>query len=981
LSEQEPTLGLKPLPRIGQEFGHFIIEKELPRGGQARVYRAWQSDLQRPVALKLLPASVADTSNSEALMRFRREIENIAQIDHPNIVRVYEAGELEGFPYFTMEYIEGRDTEAITRSGPMGPDEAAAIIEATARAMAEAHKRGIVHRDIKPGNIIVRNDGRPVLMDFGLAQNLTRSEQLTQTGVSMGTPSYMAPEQARGERNRVGIRSDIYALGATLFTLITGKRPVEGENTYELMLKVAESTGPRWPRQAIEDVPPDLRAIVEMAMKPDPLKRYESADAMAEDLERYLHGDWVVARSRGPLSRAWFRARRYVPVAAVLLIALGLAGGMVYTGLNPRDVVNRDGALLEERRWFVEVTQADDHDVETLFGEDGAWTRIGATVQRGGGGEIVLQRTGESPLMISPRDPTCWGDFTLQCNFRVREVPGPLVFRVGMPDDYTEVETAYAITLGAGARDRFELKRLGVPVLSGYRTERLSLVESDTWYRMEILRRAQTLSFALYQAGMDTPIVSFGYEDDFPALVSGRAGDPAYGRQRFAVVADVPELHLRDVTVSHRDGVYPTEALLFSVGHYAEAELRASARLAPALPADADNAARNERAGLFFLRARCREQLGKLDDAYDDLSAAKRLAEDDALRARLFLASSRIETLRENDTAALAQLRVARNNSSTLTGLTSMLYHDAHARARALEDFAPERAMLYYDFVADGALGSPGLIADSLFRSACIRLDVGMAHPPLNEVLVPEALVLLERLDSSSYRRFGGVFVPAMARLFEQRLQDAHVNPAPALDTARALADGADSYGADRSLLHKPLVSAAWLARMLGDAAEPDLTLEAVAWLALPEGDKAADVLLMFQRNLMAEERPEAISREERIEMWQELAASLTVDEPAQGLLAVVADYFIGGALGENDRQRREELLRRAVRRDFEHVPAFWFGDMGPNAFVDYCIALAVAESDHSRATALLETAASTPEAGVLVHLAGRAERWLPLPR
>ena len=167
------------------------------------------------------------------------------------------------------------------------PDEAASLIEQIARAAHDAHRNGIVHRDIKPGNIITRADGTPVLTDFGLAQDLLHSAQLTQTGVSMGTPAYMSPEQARGERNRIGVKSDVYALGATTYTLLTGKRPVAGESAYEIMVKVAENQGPKWTRTEQEDIPADLRAIVEMSMSNDTSKRYYNADAFADDLERF----------------------------------------------------------------------------------------------------------------------------------------------------------------------------------------------------------------------------------------------------------------------------------------------------------------------------------------------------------------------------------------------------------------------------------------------------------------------------------------------------------------------------------------------------------------------------------------------------------------------------------------------------------------------------------------------------------------------
>ena len=387
-SRQDPTdTHLRPLPKVGQEIGKFIIERELPRGGQARVFRAWQTDLTRPVALKILPDSFA--SDADALARFRREVENVARVSHPNIVRIFEAGELEGFPYFTMEYLDGDDCETLLRRGPLNADDAASIMEAISRAVAEAHRKGIVHRDIKPGNVIVRENNTPVLTDFGLAQDVTQSAQLTQTGVSMGTPAYMAPEQARGERHRVGKKSDVYALGATLFTLLTGKRPVEGASAYEAMLKAAAMQGPPWPREAQEKVPADLRAIVETAMQNDPAKRYESAQALADDLERFLRGDWVSARSQSWLSKAFYRVRRYAAVAAVIAISAGLSAGLIISSLENTGTDNRQRRFLPEDKIWPDENAATGDKAQALSDK---WTLAGAKLSRATGSERAYER-------------------------------------------------------------------------------------------------------------------------------------------------------------------------------------------------------------------------------------------------------------------------------------------------------------------------------------------------------------------------------------------------------------------------------------------------------------------------------------------------------------------------------------------------------------------------------------------------------------
>ena len=964
-------LNIKPLPKLGQEVGRFLIERELPRGGQARVYRAWQTDLQRAVALKLLPSSYA--ADDDAAARFKREIENVGRISHPNIVRVYEAGDIDGHPYFTMEFLEGQDAETIIKKGPLDPDEAASLIEAVARAVQEAHSAGIVHRDIKPGNIILRKDDTPVLTDFGLAQDLSHSAQLTRTGVSMGTPAYMAPEQARGERNRVGKKSDIYALGATLYSLLTGKRPVDGDSAYELMIKVAESTGPKWPRQAVEDVPADLRAIVEMAMQNDPAKRYDSATALADDLERFMHGEWVAARTRSPITKAWVRARRYVPVAAVVVLAVALAAGMVYTGLNPTAAENTQGALIDESGLLGDFESAGE-DLEGVFEREGegTWTKSGASVHRGPTGELVLTRTGEEPLLISPRRPICWGDFTIQIEFQVSAADGALEFLIGMPDAAAPARSAYGIALGARSRDRYELRRLGVGVYSGHRIDGAPLLADGVWYRARVGRTGPQLDFTLMEVATGLQVASFSHLDDFPALVSGEDEHGTFTRQRFGIVGEVASLSVRDATISHHDNAHGTEALLYSVGQYSEAELRVSARLATPLPDGASLEARNARAALYYLRARCRLALGLNEAAAEDIGEAKQAVVDSELRARAFLLGSRLETQRGDDAGALAQIRVARFNAPA--GMNSMIFHDAYARGVELQAAEPARAMLYFDYVAANALGSPWLVCDSLYRAAMLRLE---SEPD-------RAIELLERIESANYQRFGGTFAPAMLALFDLRWQQLATVPATIelIESAEWLAESVNGYEVNNAELIPALVRAAWLARLAAEPENATLLSQAAAWLTAAEQAGSDGVWLDFQRALMLEERPEQSGgTEARIRAWRGLAEQLELDDPRHGVLSAVSEYFIGSPVDNDDIKRRGDVLRRALRRELADVPAHWFGDASADHMADYLIALYEAPGAREAAVTRLESTASGSDAGVLVLLKARADRWLPVPR
>src|SRR5262245_58605804 len=227
-----PPLPTGELPRIRG----YEVEEELGRGGMGVVYKAWHRRLQRPVAVKMLLAGAY--AQPHELERFLREAEMVAGLRHANIVQVHEAGDVDGRPFFTMEFVEGGSLAQKQAGTPQPVRQAAALMAAVAEAVHAAHQRGIVHRDLKPGNILLTADGTPKITDFGLARHLEGAAGLTQSGVTVGTPSYMAPEQAEGKSREVGPAADTYALGAILYELLTGRPPFRAETAAETLRQV-----------------------------------------------------------------------------------------------------------------------------------------------------------------------------------------------------------------------------------------------------------------------------------------------------------------------------------------------------------------------------------------------------------------------------------------------------------------------------------------------------------------------------------------------------------------------------------------------------------------------------------------------------------------------------------------------------------------------------------------------------------------------
>ena len=295
----------------------YEILSELGRGGMGVVYKARHHGLNRLVALKMLLSGVH--LSGRELQRFRREAAAVAGLHHPHIVQIYEIGEHGGRPYFSLEYIEGGSLHHKLKGQPLPARDSAATIEKLARAIHYAHLRGLVHRDLKPANILLTLDGLPKITDFGLAKHLHAGSQHTQTGTVMGTPSYMAPEQAMGHSRDVGPGADVYALGAILYEMLCGQPPFRSETPLDTMLQVA-SRDPTPLSRLQPSVPQDLGTICMKCLEKEPHKRYTTALELAGDLQRFLEGEPIQARPVGTIERTYKWARRRPALAGLIVL-------------------------------------------------------------------------------------------------------------------------------------------------------------------------------------------------------------------------------------------------------------------------------------------------------------------------------------------------------------------------------------------------------------------------------------------------------------------------------------------------------------------------------------------------------------------------------------------------------------------------------------------------------------------------------------
>jgi TolB-like protein/tetratricopeptide (TPR) repeat protein/predicted Ser/Thr protein kinase len=309
------------------DYGDYELLEEIGRGGQGVVYRARQKSLNRTVALKVI--GLGQWATEAHLKRFRREAEAAASLDHSGIVPIYEVGERDGSCYFSMKLVEGGQLDAVVKREPMPIRQAVELIAKVARTVHYAHEHGILHRDIKPGNILLDQKGEPHLTDFGLARLIETESTVTRTLEVLGTPSYMAPEQAVGNNEGVSSATDVYGLGAVLYQLLTGHPPFAGGTTYET-IKLLLDTEPRQPRLLNPKIDRDLSTICLKCLEKDSKRRYSSALALAEDLERWLKHEPIRARRTGIFTRGkkWVRRNPSIAIMAAMLLALAVPLGV-----------------------------------------------------------------------------------------------------------------------------------------------------------------------------------------------------------------------------------------------------------------------------------------------------------------------------------------------------------------------------------------------------------------------------------------------------------------------------------------------------------------------------------------------------------------------------------------------------------------------------------------------------------------------------
>jgi len=310
------------------DFGDYELLEEIGRGGQGVVYRARQKSLNRTVAVKVI--GLGHWATEAHLKRFRREAEAAASLEHPCIVPIYEVGERDGSCYFSMKFVEGGQLDEVVRREPMALRRAAELIVKVARTVHFAHEHHILHRDIKPGNILLDRKGEPHLTDFGLARLVETESTVTRTMEVLGTPSYMAPEQAGGNNTKLTSATDVYGLGAVLYQLLTGQPPFAGGTTYET-IRLLLDTEPRPPRVLNPKMDRDLSTTCLKCLEKDPARRYPSALALAEDLERWLKHEPIQARHTGILGRGrkWVRRNPTTALLVTSLVALAAVSGWV----------------------------------------------------------------------------------------------------------------------------------------------------------------------------------------------------------------------------------------------------------------------------------------------------------------------------------------------------------------------------------------------------------------------------------------------------------------------------------------------------------------------------------------------------------------------------------------------------------------------------------------------------------------------------
>jgi len=379
----------------GRTFGNYTILDEISRGAMGVVYKARQHGLDRVVALKVLLAG--EMATEAQVVRFQREAQAAARLHHPAIVPVHEVGSHEGKHYYTMDVVEGKNLGELIRAGEVSTRRALDIASEVAEALEHAHAEGVIHRDIKPGNIMIDGRGHVHILDFGLAKQLDSDTRFTRTGTTIGTPAYMPPEQASGESPRVDHRADIYSLGAVLYEMLTGQPPFTGDTMMNTLMRVMNEE-PVPPKRLNPRIHRDIQTIVLKAMEKSPERRYPTMRALSDDIRRFIAGESISARPAGLLHRAWrsLKKHRSAVFAIVAIASIGLAAYATLQQMILNSSLRMDQALEGGRRGGSEsdrtLTENEQPTFKTIFEDafrdaklDGRWLVEGGSWRAAGG--------------------------------------------------------------------------------------------------------------------------------------------------------------------------------------------------------------------------------------------------------------------------------------------------------------------------------------------------------------------------------------------------------------------------------------------------------------------------------------------------------------------------------------------------------------------------------------------------------------------
>ena len=534
--ESDPTLG-------GWE--RYQLEGEIGRGGMGVVYRAWDRDLERPVALKFIRGD-----DPELIRRFVREARAQARVDHPNVCSIFEVGQHGGRLYIAMQLVDGTPLSQLVDA--LRPEQSVEVVRVVAEAVHEAHRLGLIHRDLKPANIMVeqRADGSwsPTVLDFGLARS-EAPDGLTVTGMAIGTPGYMAPEQIAGDVATVDRRCDVYALGATLYHLLAGQPPFHGGSQMDLFVRALHDEAPS-PRSVRSSIPKDLETIVLTCLERDPGRRYGSARELAEDLQRYLNGSAILAR-RDPVYRfvkLLRRHRAWAAAAAMVLLVVASSGGVV---LRQRWLADRQSELAQafghearDAEWLLRLAHCLPlHDLRDEYQE---------VRERMGRIETEIERIGD--LARGP------GEAALgRAAFELGEIEQAVAhLQAAWDSGYRGADVAYS--LGLALARRYQSERIRVEHLRDEEHRQRELEEIDATLRDPAVR--------LLQRGRDARTGSVAYADAMVDLLLGR------DQKALAGLEDLAQRETRQWQASHRSALLRHQLALDAarIGEYARAE-------------------------------------------------------------------------------------------------------------------------------------------------------------------------------------------------------------------------------------------------------------------------------------------------------------------------------------------------------------------------------------------------------------------------